>query len=162
MSWYLLNVLTISVSIGHILKTPYNPIVSNLNHQIDIFAKRKCFLLLDNHEGIDILPFAYPIVVRKIKSFKGFKNMTLKLISMTELSNYYSQFAKPKPGINFFEFASSHKPWNCLVHLQVYPDLLEYYENYVHPYVFQFKASYHPKYVWVMEPSTIPLWLCIF
>lgn len=153
--WWL-AILVVIQSINHTMQKPESIIISNLNSQIDIFSQAMCFILLDNHLGINILPLSHPLAIREINKIEKPENTTSKFISFTELPELYSD-GKPKPGLNFFEFTSNHKPWNCLVHLQIYPDFSELMSAFVYPYVFHWKASTHGKYFEFMEPSLVPM-----
>lgn len=147
----LLILLVVPLSISNILENSYIPVISNLNSQIDIFAAIRCYISLDNHLGINLLPFNYPVTLRDIPKLQTTNRRTSKFFyNVRDLSNSYSV-----PSLNFFQYTSNHKTWKCLVHLHLYPSL-DARNFFLYPNVFHYEVSPYSKTFELIEPSVVP------
>lgn len=135
-----------------------NQIISNLNVLLNIFGRRICFILLDNHLNTDMPFLDYPTVIRHLDKIDCVKNTTDFL---HRSSNYLpeKQYKRPKTcaRLDLFELSSGTKPWNCQVHIQKYPEWRMFYQKFIiYPKIFYHTLSINSRFWEFMEPSIVP------
>jgi len=131
----------------------------NLNTLLNVFGQQKCFVLLDNHLKIDMVPLNFPVTTRLLGTINCKRNTTnLFYPSKTDLINKrIYRFPKFCSRIDLFKISSRIKPWNCQVQTQLYPDLSLFYILAIqYPKIFFYKISISSSFWEFMEPSIIP------
>lgn len=152
------------------------PPVELLNEYIGpLVSKKKCIIILDNFQRVDFAEQIVPIILRRPLPFAFYSqedrvytpiwgpelgvNISRKsdFTSACPLSKF---LANPEPHvycaclrIDLSKYPSKAKPWNCEVHLSLFPPVrypsYQYEMEYRHPVLFQQHSQYS-------TPSLIP------
>lgn len=130
--------------------------VSNLNDLISPLVSQRCFVLLDNHAKVSILPLNSPFVIRRMEKILLHKpifgnrriwlptgtipRMSLVLSNYSTLHSPFSLYLHNLSDlsshsiiscIDLLQYSPQSKPWNCEVHVHLYLPIIHHSQKLI-------------------------------